>query len=137
VKALLLVASEPRLQSMELSERHAEVERLLVDMGAATHGSSAGVLDTTMNPDTSIQELIRIKDLAKVLAKEADDSGHLEAARLLYHVSVASAFLRHGATISGRPGRKQRPLYNTLAEKWAGHPIGELFRRMAASSPDE
>jgi len=121
VKALLLVASEspdPRQPPphMELVERAA-------------------------GETTSVQELIELKEHAKGLAEEAEDDRHREGARLLYHVTVAAAFVRHGTAISGRPMRKQQALYEELAAKWAGHPIGRLFRdaadRVAGTPPPE
>jgi hypothetical protein len=109
VKALFLVASESDLAS--------ETEQLLA---------------TAMKDTTPVEELVRLKERAKVLIKEAADSRHREEARLLYHAAVASAFVRHGATISGRPMLKQQALYERLAETWDGHPIGRLFRDAAS-----
>lgn len=109
VKALFLVASGSDLAS--------ETEQLLA---------------TATKDTTPVEELIRLKERAKVLIKEAADNRHREEARLLYHAAVASAFVRHGATISGRPMLKQQTLYERLAETWDGHPIGQLFREAAA-----
>jgi hypothetical protein len=115
VKALLRVASESPL---------ADVEHLL--------GEHAELLATAMEQTTPVQELTRIKDIAKVLIENAEDGARREAARLLYHVSVAAAIVRHGAAISGRPMQKQRPVYQSLAAAWGGSTIGQLFDEAAA-----
>ena len=109
VKALLIVASKSRPRSP---------------------APYAGLLDEAVKETTTVQELASIKEQAKVFLKEAD-SRHRDAATLLYHVAVASAFVRHGAEISGRPMRKQHQLYEKFADTWAGHPIGQLFREAA------
>jgi hypothetical protein len=80
----------------------------------------------------SVPELNRIKELVKVLIREANGANQRHAAQLLYHVSVASALVHHDALISSRPMQKQHTLYERFAERWAGHPLGGLFRRAAA-----
>ena len=86
-----------------------------------------------MNAATSVTELSRMKELAKVLIRDAaDDRRSREAATLLYHVAVAAALVHHDAAISGRPLRGHEPLYEMFAATWDGHPIGALFRQAAA-----
>jgi hypothetical protein len=89
------------------------------------------LLDQATKATTTVQELAGIKAHAKVLLKDPPDNRHRDAARLLYHVTVAAAFVRHGAAISDRPMRNQQDVYEKLAVTWAGHPIGELFREAA------
>jgi hypothetical protein len=110
VKALLIVASKSR---------------------RPTTAPYADLLDKAAAPATTVEELADIKEQAKGFLKHAADSRHRDAATLLYHVAVAAAFVRHGAEISGRPMRKQLRLYETFAETWAGHPIGQVFREAA------
>jgi hypothetical protein len=110
VKALLIVASKSRPPS---------------------RAPYADLLDQAAKATTTVQELAGIKEQAKGFLKDPPDNRHREAARLLYHVSVAAALVRHGAAISGRPIRKQLDLYAKFATTWAGHPIGELFREAA------
>jgi hypothetical protein len=125
VKALLLVALESAAQSDEPPvEKAAEAVRLL--------GSSGGLLDRAAAATTPVEELIRIKDRAKVLMKEAVDAPRRDAARLLYHLTVAAAFVHHGAAISGRPMSRQLRLYERFAAAWAGHAFGRLFDGAAA-----
>jgi hypothetical protein len=135
VKALLMVASESREPSVEaLKKGAAEDEALLDEMSRAHAGSNAGLLDKASNESTDVAELTRIKNLAKELIKEAGDSRQREAARLLYHVAVAAAFVHHARSISGRPVEKQQLLFDRLAVTWAGHTIGRLFTEAAARS---
>src|SRR5882762_8590258 len=103
VKALLIVASKSRRPST---------------------APYADLLDTAAKETTTVQELAVIKEQAKGFLKEPADTRHRDAATLLYHVAVASAFVRHGAEISGRPMRKQQQLYEKFADTWADHPIG-------------
>ena len=110
VKALLIVASKSRPRST---------------------APYAGLLDEAVKETTTVQELAGLKEQAKGFLKEPADGRHRAAATLLYHVAVAAAFVRHGAQISGRPMRKQQPLYQQFADTWAGHPIGQLFREAA------
>jgi len=111
-----------------------QVKALLIVASKSRRPSTApytDLLDKAVKDTTTVQELASIKDRAKGFLEEAADKRHHDAATLLYHVSVAAAFVRHGAAISGRPMRKQQALYEQFAATWAGHPIGELFREAA------
>ena len=132
VKALLLVATESRLQAEPLSQRAAELDGMLEEMSRAYGPTSSDLLSRAADPATTVDERTRIKDLAKQLIESDADDSHRDAARLLYHVAVAAALVHHGAAISGRPIQKQQPLYEELAETWAGHAIGDVFRDAAA-----
>jgi len=111
-----------------------QVKALLIVASKSRPGSTApyaGLLDEAVKETTTVQELAALKEQAKGFLKEPADRRHRAAATLLYHVAVAAAFVRHGAQISGRPMRKQQPLYQQFADTWAGHPIGQLFREAA------
>src|SRR4029077_18370708 len=120
VKALLIVASKSR---------------------RPTTAPYSDLLDKAANERTTVQELAGIKEQAKGFLREAADSRHRDAATLLYHVTVAAAFVRHGAAISGRPIHKQLKLYEKFAATWEGHPLGQLFRaatrRVAGTDTNE
>jgi hypothetical protein len=90
------------------------------------------LLDHAVKATTPVDDLRRIKEQAKELAKDAPDARHRESAQLLYHVAVASAFVHHAAEISGRPMHKQQQVYERLAEAWSGSDVGTLFREAAA-----
>jgi hypothetical protein len=133
MKALLVVASESRQSSTEALKKGADTDQaLLDDMTRDRAGSNAGLLEKASNGSTGVAELTRIKDLAKDLIKESDDSRRREAARLLYHVAVAAAVVHHAESISGRSTQKQQLLFEKLAAAWAGHTIGQLFADAAA-----
>jgi hypothetical protein len=121
-----MVAADPS-PGDAASALKADVERLLSEMP----GSREGLLATAATDTTSVEELVRIKELAKAWAGDAVDSPHRDAARMLYHLAVAAAFVHHAAAISGRPLRKQQLLYETFADAWTGHPIGRVFRQAA------
>jgi hypothetical protein len=110
VKALLMVASKSRRQSP---------------------APYAGLLDRAANETTTVEELAGFKEQAKGFLATASDGRHREAATLLYHLAVAAAFVRHGASISGRTMHKQQKLYEKFAATWGGDPIGQLFREAA------
>jgi hypothetical protein len=110
VKALLMVAAKSRRPST---------------------APYADLLDKAATETTTVEELASIKGQAKGFLKETADKRHRDAAALLYHVTVAAAFVRHGAAISGRPMGKQQALYERFAATWADHPIGQLFREAA------
>jgi hypothetical protein len=120
VKALLIVASKSRRPSM---------------------GPYSALLDKAIDRQTTVDELAGIKEQAKGFLKDSGDGSRREVATLLYHVTVAAAYVYHDATISGRPMHKQRRLYEKYAATWAGHPIGELFhdalQRVAEVDPTE
>jgi hypothetical protein len=135
VKALLVVASGSRAAAQSSPRNAEEEDRLLADMSRAHAGANDRLLDKASNEATPVDELIRIKNLAKALIKESGDSRQRDAARLLYHAAVAAAFVHHAAAISGRPIHKQRLLYERFAAAWAGHAIGRVFGEAAARAP--
>jgi hypothetical protein len=137
VKALLLVALHSHEESAAHQQDLASAEQLLLEMSRARGASSPDVLASAARSTTSVPELIRIKEVAKLLIREAAGADQRQAAQLLYHVSVASAFVHHDAVISSRPMRKHQVLYERFADRWDGHPLGRLFRRAAVRIADD
>ena len=120
---------------MKTDLTRAQVRALLVVATKSSRRSAqpfADLLDAAAKPTTAVAELVRIKDLAKRQLEGAPDHRQREAATLLYHLAVASAFVHHDAMISGRPMRKQRALYQQFAAAWEGRPIGQIFQDAAA-----
>ena len=109
VKALLVVASQPRRRGSPY----------------------AALLEKAVAAATPVEELTAIKERAKGFLQEATGRRRREAATLLYHTAVASAFVHHGAAISGRPAHKQLEVYERFAGEWGERPIGRLFREAA------
>jgi hypothetical protein len=136
LKTLLLVALPSPEESAALRHSLAAAEQLLLEMGRGHGASSPDVLEKAARPATSVAELIRIKEFAKVLIRAAADADQREAAQLLYHVSVASAFVHHDAAISSRAIGKERALYERFAVRWYGHQVGRLFRAAAVLAED-
>jgi hypothetical protein len=108
IKVLFALASDAQLAS--------EVERLL---------------DTVMAATTSLDELTKLKEQAKVLIEQAATRRDREEARLLYHAAVAAALVRHGTAISGRPIVRQHAIYARFAEARRRDALGQLFRDAA------
>jgi hypothetical protein len=104
---------------------------LLVAAKRPTASPYADLLATAIDETTPVAELARIKEQAKTLLKNVKDRRHRDAATLLYHAAVASAFVHHSALISGRPMRKQEALYRQYADAWDGRPLGRIFREAA------
>ena len=133
VKALWLVASDPRLLQSDWAKHTAtRANRRLARMARTCGEPLRDALGTALNAATSVDELCRIKELAKTLIRQAPDRRCRQDATLLYHLAVAAAVVHHGAAISARPPRKQLPLYDLFAATWEGHPIGALFQEAAA-----
>jgi hypothetical protein len=132
VKALLIVASEDSRPAEATDVDAIEVNRTIARMTAANGPAEATLFESVVRDATPVEELTRIKELAKALIAQADDVAGREAARLLYHAAVAAALVHHDARISGRTVEKQQDLYRAYADKWDSHPLGALFRSAAS-----
>jgi hypothetical protein len=121
-----------------------QIKALLIAASAADERPMRPYFDQVeraVDERTSLDDLRRLKEQAKALAADAPDVQHRESAQLLYHVAVASAFVRHATEISGRPMHKQAHIYERFADAWSGHAVGKLFReaaaRIAGKKPNE
>ena len=113
--------------------------RALLQMASSKEAPAspyADLLDRVVDSATTTDELTRIKEVAKGHLERAEDRSQREDAAVVYHAAVAAAFVRHGTLISGRPMRKQREVYQELAERHAGEPLGQLFRDALARLAD-
>ena len=120
---------------MKTDFTRAQVKALLLVASKTRPGEAnpyADLLEAAIKETTPVAELAQIKEQAKTYLKDAPDRRHREAATLLYHAAVASAFVHHSALISGRPMRKQEALYKQFADAWDGRPLGRIFREAAA-----
>jgi hypothetical protein len=90
------------------------------------------LLDAAARTTTPVDELVRIKDLAKGHLERAADRPAREQAAVVYHAAVAAAYVHHGALISGRPMRKQRDIYQQYADAYVSQPLGAIFREAVA-----
>ena len=120
---------------MKTDLTRAQVRALLVVAAKSSAPSVqpyADLVASTEQASTPLAELVRIKELAKGYLTTVSDRRHRDAATLLYHAAVASAFVHHATVISGRPMRKQRLVYEQLATAWEGRLIGRIFQEAAS-----
>lgn len=97
----------------------------------------AEALERAAAAETTVAELVGIKDAAKQLIESAPDRDRREAARVVYYAAVAAAFVRHGVLISSRAMSKQRPVFERLANMLRSDPLRVLFRDAAARISEE
>jgi hypothetical protein len=105
------------------------LEALLTDMSTGEEQSGTALLETVSSPDTTLEMLVVVKDIAKRLATKAKDKPQKAAATLLYHLSVAAALGHCGQTISSRDPAEQLPLYGELAEELSDDELAAVFAR--------
>lgn len=131
LRALLGLAARSEKGSASLTAQAAEptrLSRLLTEIGAEVGESGDLLLGTVATPDTPLEVLRGIKDLAKQLAERARSDAHRDACTILYHAALAAAAGRHGVNISSTPLGPRLALYEDLAVALAGHPLGAVFR---------
>jgi hypothetical protein len=108
------------------------LEMLLTDLCSGTSQSGAALLDAICSPDTPLDLLVQVKDLAKSLAKAGTDERQEAAALLLYHLSVASALGFHGQNISSMDAAARLPLYREFVAEICDDEISAVFERALA-----
>lgn len=111
----------------ELTDSRVKALFRVASMPEQPGGPYAALLARAIDPTTAVDELSQIKEQAKLFLSEAIDRER-DDATLLYHATVAAAFVHHGAKISGRALHKQLPSYEQFAAAWEGQPIGQLFQ---------
>jgi hypothetical protein len=129
LRALLLAALEPPTEDGMHLDGAAGASQMLSALGRRVGAPGEGLLEEAMAPTTSVPELVRIKEAAKVLLSKAERREDREAAVLLYLVAVAAALARYGLEISSKPAEDQRERFESLATRHAGFALGDLFRR--------
>jgi hypothetical protein len=127
LQAALELAPEDGVQV----ESAADASEKLAALGRRMGVSGEGLLEDAMAPGTSLPDLVRIKEAAKVLVARAQQGDDRDAAVLLYLVAIAAALARDGIRISSQPTEDQRTRYQWLAARHAGFALGDLFRRAA------
>ncbi len=105
-----------------------EAGRLVRDICTRQADAAHSLLEVAASPETPLEDLRFIKELAKRLLKGANSSREAEAVRLLFHVAVAAAVGRFNVDMSSRPTADRVLLYERLAIVFAGHRVGEVFR---------
>jgi hypothetical protein len=121
-------AGEPHDWMIELGDRE-RLERLLTEMCSGTGQSGVALVEAACSPDSSVEVLTAVKDVAKRLIQGAQDSPRRAAATFLYHLSVASALGYHGQTISTNVPADRLPLYEEFALELADERLAAVFER--------
>ncbi|OFW02560.1 MAG: hypothetical protein A3I61_17295 [Acidobacteria bacterium RIFCSPLOWO2_02_FULL_68_18] len=92
---------------------------------------SSDLLMSALSDTTPLEGLRYIKAEAKRLLERAPRGPQRDAAKVLYHLSIAQALVRFGVAISRIPPAKRCPLYRAFAEAFGDHPVGQVFARAA------
>jgi hypothetical protein len=139
LKALLALAASPPDERNPLAAQAAnpaELRRLLTELCQGEADAGELLLSTVCTPETPLEALRGIKELAKKLLAEAKTDAHRSAATFLYHAAIAAAFGHHGVDISSRPISARSTLYEDLAAALAGDPLGHVFRQALDRATD-
>jgi hypothetical protein len=114
-----------------------EMEYLLTEMSSGAGQSGGELLRAVCSPDTTVEVLGAIKNIAKNLAVGADHPVQNAAATLLYHLSVAAALGCHGCNISAKDPVERLPLYKALAAGLSDEELAAVFEQAIARLPSE
>ena len=132
LKTLLALAMrEPGVHSDLTAQaaNRAELSRLLAELCRGEPDAGELLFTSVCEPETPVEALRGIKELAKGLVAEAKTDAQRNAATFLYHAATAAAFSRHGVEISSRSLSARSALYEDLAAVLAGDPLGQVFRQ--------
>jgi hypothetical protein len=130
LKQLLAFAAGPAQAAPdwlgEIGDRQ-RIESLLTGMCTSTEHSGAALLEAVCSPDTPLDVLVTVKNVAKRLVAAATGKPQRAAATLLYHLSVASALACHGQSISARDSADRLGLYEELAAELSDEELASVF----------
>jgi hypothetical protein len=130
LKELLAFAASPAETApewlAEIGDRQ-RLESLLTEMCSGTDHSGIALLEAVCSPNTPVDVLVAVKDVAKRLAAAAQSKPQGAAATLLYHLSVASAFGHHGQNISAKNFVDRLALYEELATELSDEELASVF----------
>jgi hypothetical protein len=137
IKELLALAAQPaeteRDWLLKVGDREL-LEAVLTEMCGRTGQSGEALVESVCSPETPIEVLIVVKDLAKGLAAKSLGNPQMAAATLLYHLSVASALGFHNQTISSKTQADRVQLYAELAGEFADEDLAAVFERAVEQS---
>jgi len=109
---------------------------LLTDMCSESGPSGTALIQAVCAPDASIEDLRKVKDLAKRLALDARDQRHRGAAGLLYHLAMASAFGYHEVNLSSIGAAPPVHLYRELVEGISDDALVAVFEKAVGRLPE-
>jgi hypothetical protein len=112
-----------------------QLQGLLTEMCSGTEQSGAALLDPVCSPDTTVEVLIAVKEIAKGLAAAAETEPQRAAATLFYHLTVASALANHGRIISSTDPAGRLALYQELAAELTDEECASIFGKAIAALP--
>ena len=139
LSVLLSLAVKPERPAGSPSSPTPDGEAIREALRAMSPGGSSGAasfLDELLDDGTPIARIQEIKRAAKQRYATARESRARGAATLLYHLSIAAAYVRHGVVISSRPIASRSGLYEDLAAALGPVPLGLLFRQAAERIAD-
>ena len=129
---LLALASLPGDQEqswlIEAGDSHL-LAMLLTEMCRESGQSGMALIEAVCAPDTTIEVLRGVKDLAKRLAMDAKDQRRRGAAGLLYHLAMASAFGYHQVNLSSIGAAAPVHLYRELVEGISDDALVTVFEK--------
>jgi hypothetical protein len=133
VKELLALALEAERSAAApaAGDRTASAQRVLTALGKRLGEACEGVLARASDPAVPLDELRQSKALAKRAGMRAESDVERDAAALLYHVSVAAAWHRHGQHISRESIERRVAVYRRLGRLFDGEPIGGIFQSIS------
>ena len=109
---------------------------LLTEMCSESGHSGMALIEAICAPDTPIEVLRQVKDLAKKLAMEAKDQRRRGAAGLLYHLTMASALGYHQINLSSIGAAAPVHLYRELVEGISDDALVAVFEKALEGLPD-
>jgi hypothetical protein len=109
---------------------------LLGDMCGESGPSGTALIQAVCAPDASVEDLRKVKDLAKKLAMDARDQRHRGAAGLLYHLAMASAFGYHEVNLSSIGAPPPAHLYRELIEGISEDSLVAVFEKAVERLPE-
>jgi len=130
LKTLLGLATRTEAGSGPLAAQAADaagLRRLLTELCRGQGESGEILLETVCDPETPVEVLRGVKELAKKLVAAAATEAQRNAATILYHAAIAGGVAYHGVDLSSRPVATRLALYDELAVALAGDPLGGVF----------
>jgi hypothetical protein len=136
LKELLALASaipeEPRNWMLEVGDLE-QLGYLIAEMVSDSGQSGSHLVTLACSPATTLDTLVAIKSTAKRVAAIAEAPDSKAAAKLLYHLSVASALAHYGRNISSNDPAQRLPFYKELAAELCDDELAAVFEKAIAA----
>ncbi len=109
---------------------------LLTEMCGESGPPGTALIQAVCSPNATVEELRKVKELAKKLAMDARDQRRRGAAGLLYHLAMASAFGYHEVNLSSIGAAPPVHLYRELVEGISDDALVAIFEKAVERMPD-